>query len=207
MSNSNYMKKILLLGFFLLASTMAAYAQMSSREIEKMASEAAAEMAKEGWKAKVGAKPLKYQLIKLYTMQEELVNGRNKYIISDGQVKGSTLEGARIHAMEVAKRNMISLIDNITVSQSDGDEINADGTANAESDGLSETKYRNTSSLELGNLITVVTCYRQLPGGKVEVLVQLAATMENVVKAKLKKVKAVTGSQNSNKEVVSSHTL
>lgn len=207
MLNSVYMKRTLLFVLALVLCSVASFAQMDSKEIEKMATEAAEEMAKEGWKAKIGTKPLKYQLIKLYTMQEELVNGQNKYIISDGQVKGGTLEGARIHAMEVAKRNMVSLMDNVTVSQSDGDEINADGTENAESDGLSETKYKNTSSLELGNLITVVTCYRQLPGGKVEVLVQLAATRENVVKAKLKKVKGEAGQQNNPPKVVSSHTL
>ena len=139
-------------------------------------------------------------------MQEEVVNGHNKYIIADGTVKGATFEAARVHAMEMAKRNMISLIDNMTFTDSEGNTINVDG-GDIESENLQETKYKTSSSLNLGNLIPVLTCYRELPEGKVEVLVKLACTRDNVVKALLKRAKSEAKTQDSAPKVTSSHTL
>ncbi len=205
------MKRILfLLAAVITAGSISAYAQMSNKEIELMAGEAASEMAIEGWKAKVGSKPLKYQLMKSYTMQEEMENGQNKYILADGQVKGATFETARVHAMEVAKRNMISLIDNMSISETGGDMINVNGVEGAESEDLSETKYRNASSLDLGYLSTVMVCYRVPEEGVVEVLVQIAVTRENVIKAKLRRTRDRQNDkqlQNSVPKIEASHTL
>ncbi len=199
-------KKILMLATMMIIGLVVSYAQMSSKEIEKLAAEESEGYRKEGWKANVGSMPIKYQLIKVFTMQEEVANGQNKYIIADGKVKGATFEAARVHAMEIAKRNMISLIDNMTFTDSEGNAINADG-ADIESENLQETKYKTSSSLKLGNLIPVLTCYRELPGGKVEVLVKLACTRDNVVKALLKRAKEESGKPDSTPKVISSHTL
>lgn len=199
-------RMFLLLATMLMMGTVVSYAQMSSKEIEKMAADAYEEYSKDGWKAGIGDKPLKYQLINAYTMQEELANGQNKYIIADGRVKGATFETARIHAMELAKRNMISLIDNLTFTESDGSIINVEG-GNIESENLQETKYKTSGTLNLGNLIPVMTCYRDIPGGKVEVLVKLASSRENVVKALLKRAKSESKVQESATKVTSSHTL
>ena len=189
------MKKGLLLTVFaIIAGTCISYAQMSSSEIEKMAHMQSVEMKIDGWKVKVGGMPLKQQLIKLYTMQEEQVNGQSKYIIADGQVKGATFEAARVHAMEMAKRNLVSLIDNISLSESEVDIINAEG-ANIESENLSQTKHKSSSTLDLGNLTQIMTCYKELDGGKVEVSVYIACTRANAVKAKLKRAKADAQSQ------------
>ena len=203
------MKKSLLLTVLaILAGTIASYAQMSSSEIAQMAKMQSAEMKIDGWKVKVGSMPLQQQLTKLYTMQEEQLNGQSKYIIADGQVKGATFEAARVHAMEMAKRNLVSLIDNISLSESEGDMINAEG-ANVESENLSQTKYKNTSTLDLGNLTQIMTCYRELDGGKVEVSVTLACTRANAVKAKLKRAKAETEAkpQATAPKVETVHTL
>lgn len=199
-------KTLLLLGLAFIAGTSLSYGQMTSKEIAEMATEQSIEMKGDGWKPKAGSAPLKNQLIKAYTMMEEQVNGQNKYIIADGQVKGSTFETARVHAMEIAKRNMISLIDNMSLTETEGGSINVEGES-VEGENLSDTKYKNTSSLELGNLTTILTCYRQLPDGKVEVLVQLACTRENAVKAKLKKAKGASKPQGEAPKVTSSHTL
>lgn len=200
-------KKLLLLGFMFIVGTMVSYGQMNNKEIMEMATQVSKEMEKEGWKAKNGSMPLKNQLIKTYTMMEETSNGQNKYIIADGQVKGATFEAARVHAMEIAKRNMISLIDNMSLTESEGNIINVDGES-IESENLSDTNYKNTSALELGNLTTVLTCYRLLDDGKVEVLIQLACTRENALKAKLKKSKGQNASQSTAApKVTSSHTL
>ena len=199
-------KKFLMLATMMIIGLVASYAQMSSKEIEKLATEESEEYRKDGWKANVGSMPIKYQLIKAYTMQEEVVNGHNKYIIADGTVKGATFEAARVHAMEMAKRNMISLIDNMTFTDSEGNTINVDG-GDIESENLQETKYKTSSSLNLGNLIPVLTCYRELPEGKVEVLVKLACTRDNVVKALLKRAKSEAKTQDSAPKVTSSHTL
>ena len=195
-------KRLLLLAAVLMIGAVVSYAQMSSKEIEKLASEQSEEYRKEGWKANVGSMPLKYQLIKAYTMQEEVVNGHNKYIIADGKVKGAAFEAA----MEVAKRNMISMIDNMTFTDSEGNTINVEGS-DIESESLQETRYKTSSSLNLGNLIPVLTCYRELPEGKVEVLVKLACTRDNVVKALLKRAKSEAKTQDSAPKVTSSHTL
>lgn len=199
-------KRLLLLAAVLMIGAVVSYAQMSSKEIEKLASEQSEEYRKEGWKANVGSMPLKYQLIKAYTMQEEVVNGHNKYIIADGKVKGAAFEAARVHAMEMAKRNMISMIDNMTFTDSEGNTINVEGS-DIESESLQETRYKTSSSLNLGNLIPVLTCYRELPEGKVEVLVKLACTRDNVVKALLKRAKSEAKTQDSAPKVTSSHTL
>lgn len=201
------MKKIvLLLVSFIVCSTLS-YAQMSSKMIEQMAIEESEAMKKEGWKSNTGSMPLKYQLCKTFTMQEELHNGQNKYIISEGKVKGTTFEAARVHAMEMAKRNMVSLIDNMSLTESEASLVNVDGTEGAESENLQETKYKNTSSLQLGNFITVLSCYRETTDGKVEVLVKLACTRENIVKALLKRAKSDSKPQDSTPKVISSHTL
>lgn len=199
-------KTLLLLGLSFIICTSVSYGQMTGKEIAEMATERSMEMKADGWKPKAGGAPLKMQLIKSYTMMEELHNGQNKYIIADGQVKGATFETARIHAMEIAKRNMISLIDNMSLTETEGNTINVEGN-DIEGDNLSDTKYKNTSSLELGNLTTILTCYRQLPDSKVEVLVQLACTRENAVKAKLKKAKGTAAPQAGTPEITSSHTL
>ncbi len=199
-------KKLLLLATALMIGVVASYAQMSSKEIEKIAAEESEGYRKEGWKTNVGSMPIKYQLIKVFTMQEEVANGHNKYIIADGKVKGATFEAARVHAMEMAKRNMISLIDNMTFTDSEGNTINVEGS-DIESESLQETRYKTSSSLNLGNLIPVLTCYRELPGGKVEVLVKLACTRDNVVKALLKRAKDESNKQGSTPKVISSHTL
>lgn len=201
-------KSLLLTVFAIIAGTIASYAQMSSSEIEKMAHMQSVEMKIDGWKVKVGGMPLKQQLIKLYTMQEEQLNGQSKYIIADGQVKGATFEAARVHAMEMAKRNLVSLIDNISLSESEGNTINAEG-ANIESENLSDTKYKNTSTLDLGNLTQIMTCYKELDGGKVEVSVYIACTRANAVKAKLKRAKAETQAkpQTDVPKVETVHTL
>ena len=200
------MKNILLLALVFLAGTIASYAQLDSKEIEKMASEESEALLKEGWKVNVGSMPLKYQLIKVYTTMGELQNGQNKYIISDGKVIGATFEAARVHAMEIAKRNMITLIENMTLTETEGNSINSE-ERDIESGNLSETKYKNTSSLELGNLIPLLTCYRQLPNGNIEVLVNLACLRDNVIKAKLKKTKSTAVPKNNDPQVTSSHTL
>ena len=201
-------KSLLLTVFAIIAGAIASYAQMSSSEIEKMAHMQSVEMKIDGWKVKVGGMPLKQQLIKLYTMQEEQLNGQSKYIIADGQVKGATFEAARVHAMEMAKRNLVSLIDNISLSESEGNTINAEG-ANIESENLSDTKYKNTSTLDLGNLTQIMTCYKELEGGKVEVSVYIACTRANAVKAKLKRAKAETQAkpQTDVPKVETVHTL
>ena len=200
-------KSLLLTGIILVICTVASYGQMSKKEIEKIATQQSAVLEKEGWKPSTGALPLKYQLEKVYTMQGEEHNGQSKYIISEGKIKGASYEAAKVHAMEIAKRNMISLIFNMSVTDSEGDAINVEGTDGVESESLSETKYKSSSSLELGNLSTVLLCYRELPGGKVEVLVQLACTTENAVKAKLKKVKSQQKEQKSAQKVTTSHVL
>lgn len=201
------MKKRLLLMVALFMGTIACYGQFSKAEIEKMAEEQSIEMGKDGWKAKIGSMPLKQQLIKLYSMMEEDANGQSKYIIAEGQVQGATFETAKVHAMEIAKRNMVSLIDNVTVTETDGNTINVEGSEGPDGENLAETKYKNTSTLELGNLLTVLSCYRQIPGGKVEVMVQLACTRDNAVKAKLRKVKAADRPQNDAQKITTTHTL
>lgn len=199
-------KSLLLLGIALVISTVASYGQMSQKELEKIAEEQSAVLEKEGWKPNTGGLPLKYQLKKVYTMQEEVYNGQSKYIISEGKIKGTSYEAAKVHAMEIAKRNMISMVDNMSVTDTEGDIINVDG-ADAESESLSETKYKSSSSLELGNLTTVLVCYREIAGGKVEVMVQLACTTENAIKAKLKKSKGQTKAQTTTQKVTTTHTL
>lgn len=200
-------KSLLLLGMALIMCTVTSYGQMSKQEIEEIAAEQSLVLEREGWKASVGALPLKYQLRKMYTMQDEGHNGQSKYIISEGKVKGTTYEAAKVHAMEIAKRNMISLIDNMSITQTAGETVNTEGAEVPQSSDLSETKYNSYSTLELGNLTTVLLCYREIPGGTVEVMVQLACTTENAIKAKLKKAKNESKTQGNTPKVTTSHTL
>ena len=181
-------KGLLLLGMALVMCTVTSYGQMSKQEIEEIAAEQSLVLEKEGWKVSVGTLPLKYQLRKVYTMQDEGHNGQSKYIISEGKVKGTTYEAAKVHAMEIAKRNMISLIDNMSITQTAGETVNTEGADVPESGDLSETKYNSYSTLELGNLTTVLLCYKHferrklLLGSKAEELGSVLAHSHICVK-------------------------
>lgn len=157
--------------------------EVSKKEIASIAEARAKELKSEGWNTSATSLPLKNQLVSAFTMQFEMVDGDNKYIFADGQVTGATFEAARIHAMEIAKRNLISLVDNMTVAETEGSVVNVEGDNGVQSESFSETKHKNSSNLKLGNIKTVLTYFRKTANGKVEVVVQVACLKADALKA------------------------
>ena len=166
----------------------------SEKDLNKKASKAARSEAKrlkkEGWKVAPGALPLEKQLDRAYLMQYEFNNdGTEKYIMGSAMSTGGNYDAAKMQALELAKQNLAGQIETkITtlVENTVGNDQGNEGDVTSVTRSLAASK--NLITQNLGRVVPVVEAYREV-GGKREVLVRIAYSMEDAKRVAKKEIK------------------
>ena len=152
------------------------YAQLSKREmkqVEKLAKKEAKQLKKEGWKVAPGLPPIEMQLKDSYTLQHQKDdNGYDKFIQGEAMSVGQVYDAALFQADNLSKLNLagkmetrvIQIIDNKLANK----EISKDEAVSLVT---SISASKNLISQRLGQVITPVKLYRDLPTGNIEVRV------------------------------------
>ena len=123
-----------------------------------------------------GALPLEKQLDRSYKMQNEYTDDLYpKFILGSASSSGSNYDGAKIEASNLAMQDLASRIQQETTSLIESNVSNAQ-LGEGEAASVTKTVMANKAliSQSIGRTLTVVEAYRDLPGGKKEVLVRLA---------------------------------
>ena len=162
------------------------YAQLSKREmkeIEKTAKQEAKQLKKEGWKVAPGLPSIEMQLKDSYMMQRQKdENGYDKFIQGDAMSVGQVYDAAMFQAENLSKLNLagkmetrvIQIIDNKLANKEVRDLISISKEISKEeavSLATSISASKNLISQRLGQVITPVKLYRDLPNGNMEVRV------------------------------------
>lgn len=152
------------------------YAQLDKKEmkqIEKAVKKDAKVFKKEGWKVAPGLPPMEMQLKEAVVLTRQRDdNGYEKYIQGEAMTVGQVYDAALFQADNLAKMNLagkmetrvIQIIDNKLANE----QISRD---EATSLAKSVSAGKNLVAQRLGQTITPVKLYRDLPNGNVEVRV------------------------------------
>ena len=175
------MKKLGTFLMLLVAMTFAmptSYAQLSKKEekrIEKAAKKDAKDLKKEGWKVAPGNPSMELQLIESYKMQfQKDEYGYDKFIQGEAMTVGQVYDAALSQAQNLSKIDLaakmetrvIQIIDNKLANK----EISRD---EATSLATCISAGKNLVAQKLGQVITPVKLYRDLPNGNIEVRVMV----------------------------------
>lgn len=170
--------------------------KQSKAELEAKASKDARKMAKtyqkEGWLVAPGQLPLEKQLDRSYMLQYERdENMMPKYIIGNAMSPGKVYDAARMQALELAKNDLAGQIQTEITRLVETTVANEQITqSQAESIARTVDASKNLIVQNIGRVIPVVECYRNVKGKNVEVRVTLAYNMETAfdsAKAVIKK--------------------
>ena len=166
--------------------------KMSKGELNEKATKAARKeakkLAKEGWASAPGALPIEKQLDKSYLMQMEYDdNMYPKYLMGEAMSVGENYDGAKMQALELAKKNLAGQIQTeVTALIENSVANNQLGAEEAATVTKSVMAAKNLISQSIGRTITVVELYRTLNNKNKEVLVRIAYNGE-MAKAAAKK--------------------
>lgn len=196
------MKKIGKFLLFVLVMAVAmptTYAQLNKKElktIEKIAKKEAKQAKKEGWKVASSNPPIEMQLIELYKLQmQKDDNGYDKFIQGEALTVGQVYEATLSHAENLAKMDIAGKLETrveLIIDNKLANEQISERDANSLTKSVSF--IRNYIAQRLGQVITPVKMYRDLPNGCIEVRVVVlcnqALAMEaakEVMRAELEK--------------------
>lgn len=149
-------------------------------EMTEKASKDAIKMAKtykkQGWIVAPGQLPLERQLDKSYQMQYEFEDDQlPKYVLGDAKAVGESYDAAKMLAVNNAKMDIAAAIEMEVTSLTESTLANKEISSNdASSINEAIRAGKNLVANKLGRTFTVVQCYRNLPGHKIEVNVTLA---------------------------------
>lgn len=170
------MKRLItILGALFLGTSM-----LFAQNYAKTAKKAAKNYVKEGWIVAPGHLPLEKQLEKSYKIQDETDDmGYPKYIIGEAMSVGENYDAAKLQAQELAKlalagqlqSEIVALVDN-TVSN---DQLPKDQAVSVTKTVMGS---KNLIAQKIGRVITVVECYREMPGKNKQVRVIIAYNMD-----------------------------
>ena len=152
------------------------YAQLSKREmkeIEKTAKQEAKQLKKEGWKVAPGLPSIEMQLKDSYMMQRQKdENGYDKFIHGDAMSVGQVYDAAMFQAENLSKLNLAGKMETRVIQIIDNKLANKEiSKEEAVSLATSISASKNLISQRLGQVITPVKLYRDLPNGNMEVRV------------------------------------
>ena len=199
----NRMKKVLFLAMALLVACSASFAQdakeimkerkaiqkLAKSELNEKASKDAKKeakrMTKDGWQIFPGALPIAKQLDRSYLMQYEYVQNEDgsivpKYLVGEGIASGTSINGTKNDAIEAAKYFIAGLaeieitsITELTLANQNGDVVAS----------LEEvvSASKNIVSKRLGEVLPIVTVYREINKHEVEVAVYLVYDRNTVL--------------------------
>jgi hypothetical protein len=171
------------LGMFLLfVVTMAiampsnTYAQLDKKQlkqIEKAAKKDAKQLEKEGWKVAPGNPSMELQLIDSYKMQYQRDEfGYDKFIQGEAMTVGQMYDAALFQAQNLSKMDLAGKMETRVIQIIDNKLANKEITRDeATSLATSVSAGKNLVAQKLGQVITPVKLYRDLPNGNIEVRV------------------------------------
>lgn len=164
---------------FVLAMTVAmptSYAQMSKKEIrliEKNAKKEAKQLKKDGWRVAPGNPTIEMQLIESYKMQAQKDDfGYDKFIQGEAMTVGQIYDAALFQAENLSKMSLAGKMETRVISIIDNKLANNQISQNdATSLAKSVSAGKNLIAQKLGQVITPVKMYKDLPNGNIEVRV------------------------------------
>ena len=152
------------------------YAQLSKKEmkqIEKYVKKDAKQLKKEGWKVAPGLPSIELQLTESYKMQmQKDENGYDKFIQGEAMSVGQVYDAAMFQADNLSKLNLAGKMETRVIQIIDNKLANKEiSKEEAVSLVTSISASKNLISQRLGQVVTPVKLYRDLPTGNVEVRV------------------------------------
>lgn len=152
------------------------YAQLSKKEmkqIEKTAKQEAKQLKKEGWKVAPGLPSIEMQLKDSYALQRQKdENGYDKFIQGEAMSVGQVYDAALFQADNLSKLNLAGKMETRVIQIIDNKLANKEiSKEEAVSLVTSISASKNLISQRLGQVITPVKLYRDLPTGNIEVRV------------------------------------
>jgi hypothetical protein len=164
------------------------YAQLSKKEIkkiEKTAKKEAKQLKKYGWKVAPGNPSMEMQLTESfkYQMQKD-DEGYDKFIQGEAMTVGQVYDAALFQADNLSKLNLAGKMETRVIQIIDNKLANKEiSKEDAVSLVTSISASKNLISQRLGQVITPVKMYRDLPNGNVEVriIAYYSQTMANKV--------------------------
>ena len=167
----NIMKK---LAFFVLAALVATFT-VNAQDFSKIAAKEAKNYKKEGWIVAPGQLPLEYQLARAYQLRSEKdANDYDLYVDGQAQSVGATYDAAKMQALEMAKLQLASKLQTQITTIIDNTLANNQlPKEQAESITKTVAASKTLITQNIGRVLTVVECYRELPKKNKEVLVQI----------------------------------
>ncbi|MBQ3208761.1 MAG: hypothetical protein IJB23_02985 [Alistipes sp.] len=162
------------LAFFVFAALFASLT-VNAQDFSKIAAKEAKSYKKQGWVVAPGQFPLEYQLARAYQLRSERDN--NDYeVYVDGQAQsiGATYDAAKMQALEMAKLQLASKLQTQITTIIDNTVANNQlPKEQAESITKTVAASKTLISQNIGRVLTIVECYRELPKKNKEVLVQI----------------------------------
>lgn len=158
---------------------------MSEKEIKKIAKKEAKKNQKEGWIVNPGALPLEQQLIRAYTMANQMNDeGYPKFIVGEGKSTAEAYDAAKMQANERAKQEIASKTQTELVSEIKST-VSNNQISPEEAASVVEVieASRSVIAQSIGRLIPIMEAHRKLENKNVEVLVRVAYNADNIKKA------------------------
>lgn len=164
------------------------YAQLSKKEmkqIEKSAKKEAKVLKKEGWKVAPGNPSMEMQLTESFKMQmQKDENGYDKYVQGEAMTVGQVYDAAWFQADNLSKANLAGKMETRVIQIIDNKLANEQiSERDATSLAKSVSSGKNLIAKKLGQVITPVKMYRELPNGNIEVRVVVYYSQALAMKA------------------------
>ena len=178
------------LAFFVLAALIAVFT-VDAQDLSKMAAKEAKAYKKAGWVVAPGQFPLNLQLERAYKLRSEKdENDYDVYVDGMAQSVGATYDAAKMQALELAKLQLASKLQTQITSIIDNTLAN-DQLPKEQANSITKTVQASKSliSQNIGRVLTVVECYRELPKKNKEVLVQIFYNKEKAMASAKRTIK------------------
>lgn len=164
------------------------YAQLSKKEmrtVEKNAKKEAKQAKKDGWKVAPGNPSMEMQLTEAYKLQiQKDDNGYDKFIQGEAMTVGQVYDAALFQADNLSKMNLAGKMETRVMQIIDNKLANEQiSERDANSLAKSVSSGKNLIAQRLGQVITPVKMYRELPNGNIEVRVVVFYSQALAMKA------------------------
>lgn len=164
------------------------YAQLSKKEmrtVEKNAKKEAKQAKKDGWKVAPGNPSMEMQLTEAYKLQmQKDDNGYDKFIQGEAMTVGQVYDAALFQADNLSKMNLAGKMETRVMQIIDNKLANEQiSERDANSLAKSVSSGKNLIAQRLGQVVTPVKMYRELPNGNIEVRVVVFYSQALAMKA------------------------
>lgn len=136
-------------------------------------------LSKEGWKVNPGNLPLQEQVAE----SRKILKNQEKWVVGEAKSSGTVYDAARSNALFQAKVNLAKNVD----EEFGGKEQGGTGQDNGSENSASATTYRESAKSKFASAVKrpkiLMDCYRDLKGGRVEVMIRIAMSADEAEKS------------------------